>query len=97
LTDADLRIEFQWQLTVLRFIEARFKPAVLVTDEEIESYYRAHQAALARAHPGKASLDDLTENIRDTITGEKVNKQFFSWLDQQRQSIKLQFREVGLS
>ena len=97
LTDADLRIEFQWQLTVLRFIDARFRPAVLVTDEEIESYYRAHQAALARAHPGKASLDDLRENIRDTITGEKVNKQFFSWLDEQRQSIKLQFREEGLS
>jgi hypothetical protein len=97
LTDADLRIEFQWQLTVLRFIDARFKPAVLVTDEEIESYYRAHQAALARAHPGKASPDDQRENIRDTITGEKVNKQFFSWLDEQRQSIKLQFREEGLS
>ena len=31
LTEADLRTEFQWQLTVLRFIDARFKPAVLIT------------------------------------------------------------------
>jgi hypothetical protein len=97
LTDADLRIEFQWQLTVLRFIDARFRPAVLVTDEEIERYYREHQAALARQHPGKASLEDLRDNIRDTITGERVNKLFFSWLDEQQQNVKLQYREESLS
>ena len=32
LSEADLRTEFQWQLTVLRFIDARFKPAVLITE-----------------------------------------------------------------
>jgi hypothetical protein len=97
LIDADLRIEFQWQLTVLRFIEARFRPAVLVSDEEIERYYHEHQAALVRKHPGKASLEDLQQEIRDTITGEQVNKQFFSWLDEQRQTVKLRFLEEGLS
>lgn len=96
LPEADLRTEFQWQLSVLRFIDARFKPAVLVTDEEIAQYYREHQAALARAHPGKTGLEDLQEDIRDTVTGEKVNKLFFSWLDEQRQNVKIQFREAGL-
>lgn len=97
LIEADLRIEFQWQLTVLRFIDARFKPAVLVSDEEIESYYREHRAALARQHPGKNSLEDLRDAIRDTITGEKVNKLFFTWLDEQRQDIKIHFLEESLT
>jgi hypothetical protein len=97
LTEADLRMEFQWQLTVLRFIDARFKPAVLVSDEEIERYYGDHRAALAREHPGKASLENLQEDIRNTITGGKVNKLFFSWLDEQRQSARVEFREVSLS
>src|SRR5581483_4108185 len=35
LTELELRTQFQWQLTVLKFVDARFKPAVLVTDDEI--------------------------------------------------------------
>ena len=89
LTEADLKTEFQWQLSVLRFIDARFKPAVLVTDEQVAQYYREH--------PGKGSLEDLQESIRDILTGEKVNQLFFSWLDEQRQNIKIQFREESLS
>ena len=96
MTEADLRTEFQWQLTVLRFIDARFKPAVLISDAEVERYYGDHRAALEREHPSKASLEDLQEEIRDTLTGEKVNQLFFSWLDEQRQGVKIQFREASL-
>ena len=38
---------------LLRFIDARFKPAVLITDDAIEGYYREHQTALARKHPAR--------------------------------------------
>jgi hypothetical protein len=96
LVEPDLRFEFHWQLTVLRFIDLRFKPAVLVTDEEIQKYYRDHQAALRRADPGKASLDDLRDQIRDILAGEKVNEQFFAWLDDQRKNNKVQFYEESL-
>jgi parvulin-like peptidyl-prolyl isomerase len=88
LTEPDLRTQFQWQLTVLRFIDARFKPAVLVSDDEIAVYYGQH--------PGKASLEDRQDEIRGILTGEKVNQLFFAWLDEQRKEIKIVFREEGL-
>ncbi len=97
LTELDLRLYFQWQLTILRFIDVRFKPAVMVTDEEIEKYYRDHDAQLRRANPGKSSLDDLREQIRDTLAGEKVNQVFFAWLDEQRKNSKIEFHEESLS
>jgi hypothetical protein len=96
LVEPDLRFEFHWQLTVLRFIDQRFKPAVLVTDEEIQKYYSEHRAALLRANPGKSSLDDLRDQIRDILAGEKVNEQFFAWLDDQRKSNKVVFYEESL-
>jgi hypothetical protein len=95
LTPLDLRTQFQWQLTVLRFIDVRFKPAVLVTDDEIEKYYRDHAAALRREYPSK-SLDDLRAQIREILTNEKVNQQFFAWLDEQRKTTKIQFLEASL-
>jgi hypothetical protein len=88
LMELDLRTQFQWQLTVLRFIDVRFKPAVLVTDDEVAAYYHAH--------PSKASLDDMRDKIRDILTGERVNKLFFAWLDEQRKDVKIRFREESL-
>ena len=96
LTEPDLRFEFHWQLTVLRFVDARFKPAVLVSDAEIEKYYREHQAALRRQYPDAQSLDNLRDQIRDILAGEKVNDQFFAWLEEKRKSTKVQFYEEGL-
>jgi hypothetical protein len=96
LTSLDLRTQFQWQLTVLRFIDIRFKPAVLISDDEIEKYYHEHAAALRREYPSKSSLADLRAEIREILTNEKVNQQFFAWLDDQRKGTKVQFLQASL-
>ena len=96
LDDAELRTQFQFHLTVLRFIDARFRPAVLVTDEEIEKYYREHRAGLQREYPGK-SLDDLHDTIRDILSGDRVNTLFFAWLDEQRKDSKIKYLEENLT
>lgn len=96
ITEPDLRFEFHWQLTVLRFIEARFRPAVLVSDSEIEGYYRKHPQAFRAGGGDTAPLDDVRDDIRETLTGEKVNEQFFAWLDGKRKSSKVVFYEREL-
>jgi len=53
-------------------------------------------AALRREYPSKSSLDDLHAQIRDILTNEKVNQQFFAWLDEQRKGTKIQFLEASL-
>ncbi len=97
LTELEIRTQLQWQLTVLRFIEIRFKPAVLVTEDDIAKYYREHAASLRRENPGKSSLDDLSDQIRDTLQAERTNQQFFAWLDDQRKESKIQYREENLA
>ncbi len=96
ITDLDLRAQFQWQLTVLRFIDLRFRPAVFVTESDIEAYYRTHAAALRREHPGHSSLEDVKTEIQNILTGERVNQEFFSWLDEQRKDAKIRFFEEDL-
>ena len=96
VTDVELRMQFQWQLTVLNFIDARFKPAAYITDEEIESYYKANTAALGRQFPGKTTLTALQPEIRNILAGEKVNQLFFAWLDEQRKNTKLTYLEDNL-
>lgn len=96
LDKLDLRYTFKWQLTVLRFIDVRFKPAALVTRQEVQHYYDTHLVALRKAHPKAYSLEDLHSEIHETLVSEKVNQEFFAWLDEQRKNAKIQFLEERL-
>ncbi|HEX4167334.1 MAG TPA: hypothetical protein VHZ55_17860 [Bryobacteraceae bacterium] len=96
ITAPDLRSQFVWQLTVLSFIDARFKPAVLVTDPEVEKYYHEHTAALQKENPGKSSLDDLRVAITNILAAQRVDKLFFAWLDDQRKDTKFKYFEADL-
>jgi hypothetical protein len=97
LTQLELRTEFQWQLTVLNFIDLRFKPAAVVSDEDVQKYYEEHRVALERANPGKTTLDDVRPEIENTLSAEKVNQLFFSWLDAQQKQAKIEYLEKGLA
>jgi len=96
ITAPDLRSHFLWQLTVLRFIDARFKPAVLVTDEEIEKYYTEHRTTFSKEHPGKSSLDEVHGEIEELLAGQRVNKLFFAWLDERRKNAAIKYLEGSL-
>jgi hypothetical protein len=96
ITAPDLRSHFLWEITVLRFIDARFRPAVLVTDEEVEGYYKTHLPELRKLHPNGYSLDALRKEITDTLAAERVNKLFFTWLDDQRKQTKIKYFEASL-
>ncbi len=96
LTELQVRTQFQWQLTVLQFIDARFRPAAYISDEEVQKYYKEHAAALQRQFPGKSSVSDLRLDIQNILAGERVNKLFFTWLDEQRKSATIQYLEAGL-
>jgi hypothetical protein len=96
LTVANLRDQLRWQLTVLRFVDARFQPAATVADSAADAYYRQHEAALRRAHP-EASSEELHAAARTLMTDEEVNRLLFSWLDERRKSASVKFLEEGLA
>jgi hypothetical protein len=97
LTEDQLQHHLLWELTVLRFIDQRFRPGVLVTDEDVAAYYQEHRAELQKAYPRGDSLEALTPKIRETLTGEKVNQAFESWLAETRQGLRIEFRDQAFS
>ena len=85
VTEERLRAQLQWQLTVLQFIEQRFRPGVLITDEEIQL-----QAGARPLTPA------LRRGIEDKIAGERVNEQFDAWLKQAREQLNPEFMAGAL-
>jgi hypothetical protein len=97
IDEDDLKDHLVWQLTVLHFIDARFRPAALVTEEDIAKYYNEHKPQLEAANPGKpATLEALHAQIQDLLTGERVNQLLDDWLTRRRQNAKIVYLEDAL-
>lgn len=97
LTRDQLKQYLRWQLTVLRFIEDRFRPAVLITDDEVAQYYREHASEFRNQSTGQSkTLDESQDDIRNRLTEERVNKQFDSWLTARRRSANVEYKEEAL-
>jgi len=92
LTVAELREQLLWQLTVLRFIDERFRPSVQIGDEEVRSYYDQHLAALKRQYSSDYRFETLEPKIRQSLEGEAVNKNFEQWLDGARKRAHVEYR-----
>jgi hypothetical protein len=87
LTEDQLHAQLLWQLTVLRFIDQRFRGGILVDDDDIRNYYTQHRAQY------RGTLESETKAIRDTLEGEQVNQQFETWLDDARKRANVQYKD----
>lgn len=97
LTEEQLRNQLRWQLNVLNFIEQRFRPGVLVSDEEVEKYFQENRAKFRQTAAGKAvTLEDARDEIVEQLAGERVNKEFFDWLERARRRANIRYREAAL-
>jgi peptidyl-prolyl cis-trans isomerase SurA len=93
LTEEALRKQLLWQLEVLRFIDERFRPGVLVTDDEVKEYYNQHRSELATQNPRSATLEALEPKIRETLEGDRINQSFEQWLTRARQRNRIDYRQ----
>ena len=82
-----MRDELLWQRRLLLFIDVRFRPAVQVSDQEIEDYFhKTVEPAAEAAHPGEPiTIDEYRDRIEEKLTGDQVNQQMNAWLENTRQ------------
>jgi hypothetical protein len=93
ITEEQLRAQLLWQLTVLRFIDQRFRPSVIVNDEEVRAYYDQHVAELRRQYTDDNSFDTLEPKIRSQLEGQRINDAFNEWLEAARKRARIEYKQ----
>jgi peptidyl-prolyl cis-trans isomerase SurA len=96
LTEADAENYARLRLQLLAFIEERFGQGIHITQEEIESYYRA--TFLPQFHSGETppKLESVRMRIEEILLQEQVNKLFGAWLDTLRKQGDVQILDPAL-
>ncbi len=94
LTRGEIREQLWWQLTTLRFIDYRFKPAVHVPDGAVESYYREQvEKWKAQGQKDIPSLEQSRDSIEQILTAQRVDQALDSWLAEARKRTNVRYRE----
>src|SRR6185312_8159208 len=91
LTPGDLQAEFAAQADFLLFTSLRFRPAVDITEQAIEEYFRSHFAP----KPGEpaVSLTDVRSGIEQTLVAQKTDEALDAWLKDQRERTHIVYLE----
>ena len=92
LAEQDVRDELLWQLTLLRFIDVRFKPGVQVTEQEIQNYF--DKTVKPAAQSGQSvSLEDYRNEIEETLSGRRADQELDKWLKEARTRTEIVYHE----
>jgi peptidyl-prolyl cis-trans isomerase SurA len=85
LNDLDLRSYIALQLSVLRFVELRFRPSVYVSDKDIEQYYQqSFLPEMRRSSAEPPPLREVSARIRELIVQQRVDDLLAQWLRARR-------------
>lgn len=95
VTEEDLRQQLLWQLTVLRFIEYRFRPALAISEEDLNEYYQKQFLPRWKKFTSgePPSLADSRAEIEKAVADRALDAALDRWLKQARAQTPIRFRE----
>jgi hypothetical protein len=95
ITEQDLKDELLWQLTLLSFVDVRFRPGVQISEQELRDYFeKVVRPAAQAAHPGEPILlEDYRAKMEETLTGNRADQEMDLWLRETRKRTDVVFHE----
>ena len=83
ITKQQLQDHLLWGLRLSTFVDLRFRPAVQVSREDVETYYK--DKILADTKSGKKpDLAEVRQQIRQTLSADRTDQQMDAWLKDAR-------------
>jgi hypothetical protein len=89
LSERDLEEDLARQEDLLTFLSLRFRPAVQVSEQEVQDYYRTKTN-------GQIPLSELRAQIEKLIINERADRDLDAWLKDQRTRTRIEYLDKDL-
>ncbi|HLJ46828.1 MAG TPA: hypothetical protein VKU01_12505 [Bryobacteraceae bacterium] len=94
ITEAVLRQHLLWQLTTLRFIDERFRPSVVISDDDVHEAYDQQVEKLKSENASQIpTYETLRPKLEAALTDERVDQALDRWLGDARRQVDIRFRD----
>jgi len=91
LEEAAVRRLIESQMFLSRYLDYRFRPAVQVEPEQIETYYRDQLTPQLRARGETVPpLESVAERIRELLTQQEIDSRAGRWLADARAQLRVE-------
>ena len=92
LKEKDLLSHLWWQLTVLRFIDYRFRPGVQVKDADVQAFYDEEVEKWRQQGIEKIpTLEDSRARIEAIVEQQRVDQALDRWLGDTRTQVEIRY------
>ena len=93
ITAEDLRRHLWWQLTVLSFIDYRFRPGIQLPESDLRNFYE-QEAAKWREQGLKEvpSFEDARGKIEQVLTQQRIDQAVDRWIGDTRTQVEIRYR-----
>ena len=97
ITEDALQRRLLWQLTLLRFIDYRFRPAIQIPDEDVKTYYEQELAKWKQQGiQSIPTLEDSRAKIEEILTQQRIDQALDAWIAETRKQVTINYLDEAL-
>lgn len=82
----------QWQVTLLRFVDYRFKPSVEVTEADLKDFYETQVKEWTSQQKQVPEFDDVRPDLERLLASKYADQALDRWLGDQRTQTTIIFK-----
>lgn len=97
ITADDLTHRLWWQLTLLRFIDYRFRPGIQISAADVQAYYRQQISEWEQKGTNPIpTLEESRDQIEEILTQQKIDQALEQWIKDTLNQVKITYLDPGL-
>ena len=97
ITEDGLKRRLLWQLTLLCFVDYRFRPGIQIPDADVKTYYDQELAKWKeQGIQPVPTLEDSRAKIEEILTERRVDQALDAWMAETRKQVTINYLDEAL-
>ena len=97
ITEDALKRHLRWQLTLLRFVDFRFRPGIQIPDADVQAYYQEQRSEWQKKGVQPIpSLDETRDQIEEILTQKGIDQALDRWMMDVQTQVAIRYLDESL-
>jgi hypothetical protein len=97
VTEEELTRRLWWQLTLLRFIDYRFRPGIQIPAADVQAYYRQQVSEWEQKGTRPIpTIEESRDQIEEILTQKRIDQALEQWIMDTRSQVTITYLDPGL-
>ena len=97
ISEEALKRRLLWQLTLLRFVDFRFRPGIQIPEADVKTYYDQELAEWKQQGIQPVpTLEDSQAKIEEILTQQRIDQALDTWMAETRKQVAINYLDEAL-